>query len=112
MFVRMSALATDPYLHTNGSLSEGCSLPPHLKDDTDAPSLVETCFIYSALPRSKAGEESAPGKSGLSNPVCILKCLHPLSKHNDSRTYDLLQIGFPYLRRRGATFSSRPRTGT
>ena len=60
----------------------------------------------------KWGEESAPGKSGLSNPACILKCLHPLSKHDDSRKYDLLQIEFPYLRRRGATFSSRPRTGT
>jgi len=39
-------LVTDPYLHTNGSLSEGCSLPPHLEDDTDAPSLVQTCLIF------------------------------------------------------------------
>ena len=71
MFVRKSVLATDPYLHTNGSLSEGCSLPPHLEDDTDAPSLVQTCFIYSALLRSKVGRGKRPWQVGSLKP-----CVH------------------------------------
>ena len=53
----MSALATDPYLHTNGSLSEGCSLPPHLQDDTDAPSLSKRALFIQRFRCLKRGRK-------------------------------------------------------
>ena len=108
---RACSRRTRIYILTGASQKGAPSLPTWRTTQMLRHSFKRALFIqrFGGL---KGGEESAPGKSGLSNPACILKCLHPLSKHDESRTYDLLQIEFPYLCHRGPTFSSRRRTGT